>query len=93
MTVSGSIEDWPYELPSSVLELELADPVDVELLPVPPDVPVPDEELPDVELPELPDVELDDPEVLLELELLPSLTLVDVPDFSSLASFFTNTTD
>jgi hypothetical protein len=48
MTVSGSIEDWPYELPSSVLELELADPVDVELLPVPPDVPVPDEELPDV---------------------------------------------
>jgi len=73
-----------------VLELELADPVEVELLPVPPDTPVPDVELPDVELPE---VELDDPEVLLELELLPSLTLVDVPDFSSLASFLTNTTD
>ena len=73
-----------------MLELELADPVEVELLPVPPDPPVPDVELPDVELPE---VELDDPEVLLELELLPSLTLVDVPDFSSLASFLTNTTD
>ena len=73
-----------------MLELELVDPVVVELLPAPPDVPVPDVELPDVELPE---VELDDPEVLLELELLPSLTLVDVPDFSSLASFLTNTTD
>ncbi len=60
---------------------------------MPPDVPVPDVELPDVELPELPDVELDDPEVPLELELPPSLTLVDVPDVSSLASFFTNTTD
>ena len=76
-----------------MLELELVDPVDVELLPVPPDVPVPDVELPDVELLELPDVELDDPDALPELELLPSLTLVDVPDFSSLASFLTNTTD
>lgn len=86
-----------------MLELELVDPVDVELLPVLPDVPEldipePDEELPDDELPELPEllvVELDAPEVPpeLDVELPPSLTLVDVPDFSSLASFFTNTTD
>jgi hypothetical protein len=82
-------------LPSSELELEveleLVEPVEEELLLMPLEVPEPDVELPDVELPELPDVELDDPEALPEL--LPALTLVDVPDVSSLASFLTNTTD
>jgi hypothetical protein len=71
--------------------------MDVELLPVPPDVPAPDDEPPEDELPdEDPEDKLpDDPELPdeLDVELLPSLTLVDVPDFSSLASFFTNTTD